>query len=184
MYERIRPVLWLVVGSIALALASPAFAEEAETDDGDDEMKHQIHLRVQLDTLDDGDNTIYTFKPQGRLLARASRTRMAGYDLDTFTRTRLPMKYKGTKEEVTDEPPGSIESACIEWRRRCYEHAIVKIQTCDQVCTKIYDPETKTAIPVTDPETIYITIASDVVDFRKSNVINESPKLMQRRKSP
>jgi hypothetical protein len=160
-----------LLGVLALLAAAPASAEK----------ENKINLRLKAETLDEGENTIYTFESKGRLIARASAKGIAGYDLDTFTRMRLPLKKSGTKEEVLDAPVGSIDSDCIEWRERCYKHKAVKIRVCDTVCTKIYDKATKTVLPVTEPETIYVAITSNVVDFRDSALKSDNPVYMKPR---
>ena len=166
-----RSTLLPILVVLALVAVAPAAAEK----------EHKINLRLKAQTLEDGDNPIYTFESQGILIARASRNKIVGYDLDTLTRMRLPMKHAATKDEVLDEPAGSIDTGCIEWRERCYEHKAVKIRACDTVCTKIYDPASKQVLPVTDPETIYVAITSNVVDFRDSALKSDDPQYLKKR---
>ena len=60
-------------------------------------------------------------------------------------------------------------------------HKAAKIQVCDTVCTKIYDPMQKQVFSVTDPEMIYVEIKSNVVDFRDSALKSDSPQYMKKR---
>lgn len=145
--------------------------------------ENKINLRVKATTLEEGQNLLYTFTSKGRLFARVNGGKIVDYDLDTFNRIRVPMKREGVREEVLDEPAGSIETDCIEWREQCFRQESVKIRVCDTVCTKRYDKQTKQVYPVTDPETIYVEIASDVVRFRDSALESDNPQYLQKRKA-
>lgn len=169
-----RRTMATVVALLLLAAAAGAAEQGRE---------NKINLRLKADTLAEGENEIYTFESMGRLIARASERGIAGYDLDTFTRMRLPMKRAGTRKELTEAPVGSLDADCIEWRERCYKHKALKIRVCDTVCTKIYDKATKSVLPVTEPEMIYIAITSNAVDFRDSGLKSDNPVLMKPRKS-
>lgn len=153
-----------IAAAIALALVLPSTATAAG--------KHQIHLRLQSDSLADGANFVHTFKSTGRLVARAQAKKIHSFELETLTRIILPMKKAGLREELKDPPKGSVEPECVEWKEQCYEQAPVRIKVCSTVCTKVYDPATKTVVPIKDPPNVYIAIKSDAIDFDDSALLN------------
>lgn len=169
----LRPFLALVFASL---LATPEAVVAAD----------KIHLRIRAGTLDDGVNVIHTFPTAGRLMARASGSRILGYDAEltiydpeTGERRLLPLKRIETREGLEDPPPGANEPRCIEWRERCYAHDVINTGVCDTVCTKIYDPATKEVLPVTKPETIYVTLTKEYGKFKRKA---HEPKKMQRKR--
>jgi len=162
----------VVLALLTIASVPPAHADR----------KSKINLRVTAATLEDGDNFIHTFNSRGRMIARAARNKIIGYDIDTITRIRLPMRHTETKKEILEAPAGAVEMDCIEWRESCFFQGNLKMKVCDTVCTKIYDKQTETIIPVTDPEMIYVTISSEVMDFSRSGHKSANPKMLEKRK--
>ena len=154
--------------ALALALALPTAATAAG--------KHQINLRLQAQSLADGANFVHTFKSYGRLIGRAQSKKIHSYELETLTRIILPMKKAGLREELQDPPKGSIEPECVEWKEQCYEQAAVRIKVCNTLCTKVYDPATKTNVPISDPPNVYVSIQSDAIDFDDSALLNTDDK--------
>jgi len=190
-------VPWLVSLALVGLVALPAAAETAASEDPEasaaptptpDKATDKIHLRLHAKTLEDGDVVIHTFPSAGRLFARVSGQRILGYDAEltvydpeTGERRMLAFRHAGTREEVEEAPPGANEPRCVEWRERCYRQEAVLMQICDTVCTKVYDPETKEVVPVTDPEMIYLTMSREYGKFKREA---HRPRPLQRKQRP